>query len=44
MHQYINDNSIFTVLDDHSRVFLQTAAKDEGGYINANFIQASILL
>lgn len=32
----------FLVLDDHSRVILKTAASDQGGYINANYIEASI--
>lgn len=36
------DNSICLVLDDHSRVILKTAASDQGGYINANYIEASI--
>lgn len=36
------DNSFFLVLDDHSRVILKTAASDQGGYINANYIEASI--
>lgn len=36
-------NSYFSGLDDHSRVILKTPSSDEGGYINANYIEASIL-
>lgn len=44
MHQNLQYNvPIFSVLDDHSRIFLKTTAKDEGGYINANYIEARIL-
>lgn len=32
----------FLVVDDHSRVILKDAAPDHGGYINANYIDASI--
>lgn len=28
--------------DDHSRVILKTINKDQGGYFNANYIEASI--
>lgn len=30
------------VVDDHSRVILKAINTDEGGYINANYIEASI--
>lgn len=30
------------VVDDHSRVILKDAATNEGGYINASYIEASI--
>lgn len=40
----VDDLILFLVLDDHSRVILKTAASDQGGYINANYIEASILL
>lgn len=36
------DNLFFLVLDDHSRVILKTTASDQEGYINANYIEASI--
>lgn len=32
----------FLVLDDHSRVILKNVTSDQGGYINANYIEASI--
>lgn len=35
-------NGFFLVPDDHSRVTLKNVASDQGGYINANYIEASI--
>lgn len=35
---------VFLVLDDHSRVILKNAASEQLGYINANYIEASIRL
>lgn len=34
----------FFILDDHSRVILKAGASDQWGYINANYIEASIYL
>lgn len=35
-------NILFFFIDDHSRIILKASASDGSGYINANYIEASI--